>query len=156
MESIDQGDHVCYVLKSQTKPRTYCGYTNAFWQRRILAHNGLKTGGAKYTRVGRPYFPLFIVKGFRNKKEALHFEYGMKHTRLSSRGVKNRLKCLNYMINKERWTKKCDLAKDIPLKVIWFDKEAFDESKLILEKPDYVTFHQDFTKNEQLKTLLSL
>lgn len=144
VEVIDKGDNVCYVIRSHTKKRTYCGFTNAFWERRIRAHNGEIKGGAKYTRFGRPWSPLFIVKGFRTKKEALHFEYAMKHTNISSYGLNGRIRCLDYVINKKRWTKSCDLAKDIPLTVIWFSSEAHEKAIDVVKKPSYVKFVCDF------------
>lgn len=146
VEIIDKGDNVCYVLLSKSRRRTYCGFTNAFWQRRILQHNGEKSGGAKYTRVDRPWSPLFIVKGFRTKSEALCFEWAMKHSPVSSYGIRGKVKCLNYVINKERWTGKCDLAKDVPLKVVWYSRYAYDLAATLVDKPDQVDYAFDFSR----------
>lgn len=69
--------YVCYVLESTDGRRTYCGITNNP-ARRIRQHNGEISGGAKYTR-GRRWSYAFRVVGFRDKREALSFEWHLKH-----------------------------------------------------------------------------
>ena len=77
--------YICYVLVSDCARRTYCGITNNP-ARRIRQHNGEIRGGAKYTR-GRHWTYAFRVAGFRDKREALSFEWHLKHqTRRRRRG----------------------------------------------------------------------
>ena len=50
------------------------GITNNL-SRRIRMHNGEIKGGAKYTRLGRPWFVAAFVSGFRTQRETLMFEW---------------------------------------------------------------------------------
>lgn len=70
--------YVCYVLISELNHTTYCGVTNNP-QRRLRQHNGEITGGAKYTRKFRPWSYAFLIEGFRNRSEAMSFEWQMKN-----------------------------------------------------------------------------
>jgi structure-specific endonuclease subunit SLX1 len=125
--------HLCYVITSCVTNRTYCGYTNRF-KHRIRCHNGEITGGAKYTRVGRPWKPIFIVNGFQTKVQALCFEYSMKHTKVKQSGIMGRVKKLEYVINKEKWTSKCAPSHTIPLTITWYQDEYMNS----ISYPDHV------------------
>lgn len=109
---------ICYVIQSTTTSRTYCGFTNNFKQR-IRKHNGEIVGGAKYTRVGRPWVPLFIVEGFPTKNHALKFEWRIKHIRGIKRGKYNRILALEKVL---------EVFKELPLFVTWYDDELYKES----------------------------
>ncbi len=104
--------YLVYVLSSQTNTHlTYCGSTNNF-DRRIKQHNGLLSGGAKYTHKARPWDYLFLVKGFQSKNQALSFEWQMKHNgwkRVRKGGILNRLN--NLLRVSQKWS--------IPLEVQW-------------------------------------
>ena len=54
----------------------YCGVTNDV-QRRIEQHNGLRRGGAKYTRIRRPVRLLATLKCV-DKQTAFRTEYAVK------------------------------------------------------------------------------
>ena len=90
---------VVYCIVSTDKKRTYVGATKKF-SRRIRQHNGLICGGAKATR-GRQWEPLFIVHGFKTWREALKFEYRLKHVKKYRRGedpIERRHRCLALLL----------------------------------------------------------
>ena len=73
----------CYLLKS--KNRTYVGYTVSI-KRRLKQHNGILKGGARYTKMFRPWKLNAVVVGFKSKTEAMQFEWAWKHPRKSRFG----------------------------------------------------------------------
>lgn len=68
----------CYILKSETTNRTYTGVTTDI-ERRLRQHNGILKGGAKSTRVGRPYKLFCLIEGFENLSEVMKIEWSLKH-----------------------------------------------------------------------------
>lgn len=78
-----RGASCCYVLVAPGTGRTYCGVTNAL-DRRLRQHNGLRSGGARYTRSGGPWVPACTVEGFMSRALALAFEWWVK--RRTTRG----------------------------------------------------------------------
>jgi putative endonuclease len=94
-------EYVCYLLISECSNRTYIGITNNL-ERRIEQHNGLKSGGAKYTCSGRPWKVYGFVKGFReDKSSVLKFEWRWKFQSRKEKGdpVEKRLKVLENLMN---------------------------------------------------------
>lgn len=75
---IQEPEHMCYILKSSTSDRIYIGYTIDL-HRRVRQHNGEIVGGAKKTRKGRPWYPIYSIKGFPDNHTALRFEYRLHH-----------------------------------------------------------------------------
>ena len=67
-----------YLLASEVSNKTYIGYTTNIFQR-IRRHNGIISGGAKYTIRDRPWKLVLFVSGFKDKREALSFEWYAKH-----------------------------------------------------------------------------
>lgn len=67
----------CYCLTTMKQTHTYVGATTNP-ERRLLAHNGLRAGGAKYTKMNRPWSIYFLVSGFTSKHDALSFEWHWK------------------------------------------------------------------------------
>lgn len=69
-----------YVLQSIANPRmTYVGFT-VDPANRIRQHNGLISGGAKFTKMHRPWKMVLHVSGFPSKVEAQQFEAALtKH-----------------------------------------------------------------------------
>ena len=65
-----------YLLVSTDKRHTYVGATNDP-ARRLKQHNGEKSGGARST-AGRKWTRAALVSGFRDKIEALQFEWRWK------------------------------------------------------------------------------
>ena len=118
-------DYICYLLTSTNpkfKQRTYVGITNNI-NRRLRQHNGELVGGAKATRVGKPWKIWMTVEGFPTHISSLQFEWMWKHmSPKKSHGKKSRItKLRNLFLNKERWTIKSPLAKTIPLIVTIYD-----------------------------------
>ena len=80
----------CYALlcfKDDQLKKTYIGKTTDL-KRRLRQHNGEISGGAKATKGYNCKF-LFTVSGFPTERDALRFEWAMKHPtghRKSKRG----------------------------------------------------------------------
>ncbi|CAI9102919.1 OLC1v1001311C14 [Oldenlandia corymbosa var. corymbosa] len=67
-----------YLILSTNPPiKTYVGVTNNF-SRRLKQHNGDLRGGAKASRVGRPWVCACLINGFSGKAEACKFEFKWK------------------------------------------------------------------------------
>ena len=80
-DSARTKSYVCYVLSNRSKMRTYAGCTNHF-SKRIRQHNGEISGGARSTKSGGPWEPMFVVEGFgADKVAALRFEWRLKRHR---------------------------------------------------------------------------
>ena len=81
--------------------------TNDFlnrWQQ----HNGILSGGAKYTKKKNNWYPICIIDGFKTKSEAMQCEWKLKtrRTRLSRqfKGTEGRIEYLNNIIVEKQWT----------------------------------------------------
>ena len=111
---------VCYIIENSGY--TYVGVSNNA-EKRLRAHNGKISGGAKYTTSkGKGWKHICIVHGFPTKIESLQFEWALKHVPpRNAGGVKNRIKKLNILLNKEYWTSRAPLAETMPLTIEWID-----------------------------------
>ena len=92
-----------YCIQSGER-RTYVGATKDL-RRRLRQHNGEITGGAKSTK-GRSWTYLFHCEGFENWRQALSFEWHLKHVRKYRRGqdpVARRWRCVRLLLNRDRW-----------------------------------------------------
>ena len=67
--------HYVYLVRC-ADDSLYCGWTTDL-KRRIDAHNGHISGGAKYTRGRRPV-TLVYAESFHQKQEAQRREYAIK------------------------------------------------------------------------------
>ena len=67
-----------YVLNGNNGRRVYVGSTVDV-SRRIRQHNGLLSGGAKRTRSCRPWTLGVLLWGFRDRNQALRFEWLLAH-----------------------------------------------------------------------------
>lgn len=89
------------MLQSISYPnKSYIGMTNNLGKR-IKQHNGILSGGAKYTKCFGPWKLIFYISGFVDKSEAMKFEWRMKHpigNKVVS-GLKKRLFHLNLAFN---------------------------------------------------------
>ena len=106
----------CYLLQSDVRPAaTYVGFTNNP-KRRIRQHNGEIKGGAKRTRIHRPWHFVGMVWGFIDNIAALQFEWAWQHPRRSKivreanarlpsslRGVEKQMMILLTMLDLEPW-----------------------------------------------------
>jgi predicted GIY-YIG superfamily endonuclease len=105
-------------------------------ERRLRQHNGEIKGGAKYTTSkGSGWKHVCLIEGFTDKIQAMQFEWAVKHVQPRNEGgIENRIRKLYVVCNKERWTSKAPLAKDVPLKITWVDKP----NMLLCLLPDYI------------------
>jgi len=104
-------DWACYIIKNEKY--TYVGVSNNV-EKRLRAHNGEIKGGAKYTTSkGSGWKHICIIRGFPTKIESLQFEWALK----------NRIKKLEILLNKERWTSRAPLSETMPLTIEWKDEE---------------------------------
>ena len=110
--------YLVYIIKSDNK--NYVGMTNNFF-RRLRQHNGEIKGGAKYTTSKGPGWEhICLIGGFQDKIQSMQFEWAVKHfPHRDAGGVENRIKKMLMVCNKERWTSKAPLAKDVPLTIYW-------------------------------------
>jgi hypothetical protein len=121
--------------------------------RRLRQHNGAVVGGAKATRIGRPWKIGLTVEGFgrptttssssrrrksdrsietatgatatTGKRSCLQFEYMWKHmSPKQSHGKQARLLKLHHLLCKERWTTKSVEARTIPLTVTIYNSSS--------------------------------
>ena len=113
---------------------TYAGVSNDPIKR-LKKHNGEIAGGAKYTTSKGPGWKhVCIISGFRTKIESMQFEWASKHVPpRNAGGIKNRIKKLFILLNKEQWTSKSPLANEIALEIKWFRRDI-----LIEETPEYI------------------
>ena len=127
---------ICYIIEN--KGCTYVGASNNAIKR-LRAHNGELSGGAKYTRSKGPGWKhICIIHGFHTKINALQFEWALKHIPpRNSGGPINRIKKLFILLNKERWTKKSPPAIAVPLYIEWIN-ESYKPDIVI---PHYITLY---------------
>jgi predicted GIY-YIG superfamily endonuclease len=125
----------CYIIEN--RGYTYVGVSNNVIKR-LKAHNGEIGGGAKYTTgKGKGWKHICVITGFPTKIESLQFEWALKHVPpRNAGGIKNRVKKLNILLNKERWTSKAPLAETMPLSIEWVDC-SYRESVFLL--PIYIS-----------------
>tara|TARA_Y100001935_G_C17278280_1_gene495960 strand:+ start:801 stop:1190 length:390 start_codon:yes stop_codon:yes gene_type:complete len=111
-----------YIIKNNNA--TYAGVSPDPIQR-LRKHNGEIAGGAKYTLSRGPGWEhICLVHGFRNKIEAMQFEWAVKHVApRNASGIQNRIKKLYTVLNRDKWTSKSPDACDIPLKIEWINPE---------------------------------
>jgi predicted GIY-YIG superfamily endonuclease len=98
--------YLVYIIKSDNN-LYYVGMTNNFF-RRWLQHNCILSGGAKYTKKGNNWYPICIIDGFKNKKEAMQCEWKLKNkkNKLSKKftGFLGRIQYLNLLLLNKTWT----------------------------------------------------
>ena len=98
----------------------YIGMTNDFFHR-LSQHNGIISGGAKYTKKKNNWYPICIIDGFKTKSEAIQCEWKFKtkKNKLSrqNKGIIGRLKYLDLLLVEDRWTSHSPLIKDQCLQV---------------------------------------
>ena len=99
---------------------SYVGMTNNFLNR-WLQHNGIISGGAKYTKKKCNWYPICIIDGFKNKSEAMQCEWKIKSrkSKISRKFkyAKGRIQYLNLLLKNEKWTSNSPKIKDQKLTV---------------------------------------
>ena len=125
---------VVYIIYN--KNFSYVGATPDYIKR-IKKHNQEISGGAKYTRSKGPGWKyICIIEGFKNKIDALMFEWSLKHCApKKEKGKYNRILKLERVLNKEKWTQKSPSAINYNLKVIWHEPSFLFKE---LDLPDYI------------------
>mgnify|MGYP001319781182 CR=1 FL=1 len=100
--------------------RTYAG-VSPDPVRRLRQHNGEISGGAKYTTsTGPGWYHICLVEGFITSRQALQFEWAVKHERPRGKGgLVMRLEKLHRVLARERWTSNAPLASTVPLSLKW-------------------------------------
>ena len=129
----------CYIIEN--KGFTYVGASNDV-HRRLRCHNGEIKGGAKYTTSKGPGWKhICLIHGFPTKIESMQFEWALKHIKpRNAGGMINRIKKLNILLNKTKWTSKAPYAATCPLTLEWKDQSYRPEDFPI---PDYVIIKTD-------------
>ena len=119
-------------------PCTYAGVSPTPF-RRLRQHNKEIKGGAKYTTSKESKWEhVCLVSGFRNKIEAMQFEWAVKHVApMNAGGLTNRIKKMYSVLNREQWTSKSPLAATVPLHIEWLMKDQCKSDAL----PEYVTMN---------------
>jgi predicted GIY-YIG superfamily endonuclease len=93
----------CYLIYSETKNRTYIGFTNDL-EKRIKQHNGIIQGGAKSTRFANDWKYIKIIEVV-DKNSALSLEWYWKNQKNRKEkwektvGLDNRINRGNELIN---------------------------------------------------------
>jgi predicted GIY-YIG superfamily endonuclease len=90
--------HLCYILYSTVSNRIYIGYTNDF-PHRIRQHNGEIKGGAKKTKLFRPWKPICTIHGFYDNTSALRFEWRLQHPIKRRRAGEDAINHVIYSLN---------------------------------------------------------
>jgi predicted GIY-YIG superfamily endonuclease len=133
----------CYLIKSHNGRRTYVGYTDDIIKR-LRKHNGELTGGAKATKIGRPWTLVAHVCGFLNKNEAMTFEWYMHHPKSIFRsktnrsgqqyrvgsGLQCRLEYLAMLVKYGAWRTKYQV-KDTIMTIFWHIDHQFETNSLL-------------------------
>ena len=116
--------------------RTYAG-VSPDPVRRLRQHNGEISGGAKYTRKSGPGWKhKCIVEGFTCKRDALQFEWAVKHCAPRKvGGLVARLRKMVTVLCKDKWTMTATPASTIPL-TVELHGCILDNTQVL---PDYVT-----------------
>ena len=118
--------HFVYLLKSTVSSRTYVGYTVDL-KRRLRQHNGEIKGGAKYTRMGRPWIMVCYILGFPTETTALQYEWRVhnppKKLKKKGGGLNQRIKVMKEILNYNKYTKKALSTSNFLTLVVWLKPE---------------------------------
>ena len=127
-------DWVFYLIYNNNL--TYAGVSPTP-EKRLRQHNGEIKGGAKYTTGhGAGWKHLCIVRGFQNKIQAMQFEWAVKHEAPRNLGgIANRVKKMNNVLCKEKWTQNSPYSNTVPLTI-----ENFEIDFELQSLPEYITY----------------
>ncbi len=117
-----------YLLKSDVSNKTYIGYTTDPY-RRLLQHNGIKSGGAKHTRKDRPWSLIMFITGFPTERTALQYEFCIQHTKKYRRtsGVKNKMYIMKKLLQQDKICKTCSYNNsELHLIFIFMNETYYD------------------------------
>lgn len=110
--------------------------------RRLRQHNGEIKGGAKYTTgKGCGWEHICLISGFKDKIQAMQFEWAVKHVApRNAGGLQMRIKKLYSVLKSMRWTSKSPLASEVPLIVEWKSNHVNIQNENC-NIPTYITEH---------------
>lgn len=139
---MNEKNYFCYWIQSGA--RAYIGATVDL-KRRLRQHNSEIVGGSFKTCGRGPWRYMCTIEGFRTWHEALCFEWRFQYDTKRCRSIETRKQALEFLMNRERWTKNSPLSKDVPLNVKYepieygIPPQNYDEikSKLALKKKMY-------------------
>tara|TARA_B100001540_G_C15803063_1_gene640778 strand:- start:1533 stop:1949 length:417 start_codon:yes stop_codon:yes gene_type:complete len=114
--------------------------------RRLRQHNGEIKGGAKYTTSkGNGWEHICLISGFKDKIQAMQFEWAVKHVPpRNSGGLRMRMNKVYAVLKKERWTSNAPLSREIPLIIDWKIEPIIND---IL--PEYIQINKSIYKLEE-------
>lgn len=112
--------YYCYFIISNN--RTYIGITNNLVNR-IKKHNGIIKGGAKSTRISNNWSYHTIMGNFKNKSDAMSFEWHWKHQKnkyntnwiRTKPGIDNKMIRLIELLLDDKWSHLKIISKKIDL-----------------------------------------
>ena len=107
-----------YILFAPDTKKTYVGAT-CNPKRRLRQHNHELVGGAKFTSCSKDWEFFLIVSGFPSYKNALQFEWALKHIKLRGKKEPKQMRVckLLVLLQKEKWTSRAPIAESIPLTI---------------------------------------
>ena len=122
MENRIVAKYFVYLLKSEVSNRTYVGYTIDV-QQRLRRHNGELSGGARRTRIARPWKVVMFVS-FEHERTAMQYEFCIHKTRKFKRGtgVANKMKVMKGLLSQERICSTAPLTSELK-RVLFFGKD---------------------------------
>jgi predicted GIY-YIG superfamily endonuclease len=146
--------YLCYIITSNDSSKTYVGITNNL-ERRLRQHNGEIVGGAKYTKLGRPWRISALVTGFKDHQQVLQFEWALKYMTKNTKRYKItenkyrkyltptqvRGKALVKLVTKDKWTSNSLPSNQINLNIKWLNQYMIPDRYVL---PPYVTEQREF------------
>jgi predicted GIY-YIG superfamily endonuclease len=140
--------YYCYIIKNGKY--SYCGATTDV-HRRLLQHNGHKSGGAKYTtsklNLGQ-WSLVCYVEGFAGWSHCLRFEYRVKHcNKTRSGGINNRIKKLYKTLNEKKRMERYINIENDKLKLNWIDNNVKTLCKTKNWNMSLINYIEEYDKN---------
>jgi predicted GIY-YIG superfamily endonuclease len=129
-EEIDCNKSYCYLIKDVTN-KTYIGATCNI-EKRLKQHNGILSGGAKYTKSGTSWKYVCIISDIPEWRSALQIEWKWKNIcRTKYKNIKctitRRLYALKYLLSLEKPTTNSIpyhlYPNNIVTSIIWYSDE---------------------------------
>lgn len=108
------------MITNEDANKTYVGITNDL-KKRIRQHSGELVGGAKSTSGKGLWHYVCVISGFPTDTLARQFEWALHHCKPRRYGVIGRIKSLQELLAKAKWTSKADRVDPSLLKVTWHE-----------------------------------
>jgi predicted GIY-YIG superfamily endonuclease len=101
---MDPELNTVYLLQNCDNMCTYIGFTNRI-HRRILQHNGVLAGGARYTSRSCNWKPIMCIQGFPTKNLALSYETNAQR-RKAKKYIRQVLRDLEPLIDSAKYRRR--------------------------------------------------